>query len=121
MNSRLMVHNFGKTPAREVKGGAAAHIGYHPLTDSDATRDFAEALYCPVINPGDSVPIYVETKQRTIEHLRENLGSAFHAYGIITYVDVFGESHQTDFSWQATERMIRKCQMERSIMGNDAT
>lgn len=105
-DGKVQVVNTGNTPARKVRIRKNAAILLNPIPDnfafplSDESQDTAYASIAPhrdyIVTA--VVPDFVPDGE--VAAIKEMNGKALCVWGVITYEDVFGETHTTKFGQQ---------------------
>jgi hypothetical protein len=121
------ITNSGKTPARAVEGDVVATVlnrGEEPALGDFSIGHPHNRLYVGVVFPGAPIPItmalthYGPKTGETIvpdDALRQDIANGYRFilfYGRLTYYDVFGIQHWTQFctgSGNAMQNNLKKC------------
>lgn len=122
ITARIIVRNFGSTPAQNITSKVAGVVREFPSQTFDGRGPEPKSQICPAtIHPGSEFDLFAGTKIRSIEALLDG-DDGFYVYGSIEYDDFDGDHHETNFCYRGTQStLVNKGQMRVSFEGNNAT
>jgi hypothetical protein len=121
-SAKIIIKNFGQSPAYDVSISVKIAPGDYPLTISLPEPDSMPGR--GVLHPGEEIsitgwgdnPLGDESGRLQTEHRTRRL----YLYGMITYRDIFQKGHTTHFRLHTAGRGATVQPFEYSHKGNDA-
>lgn len=122
LSAKIILQNFGSTPAQEVTARIAGCVGDFPSSVLDGNHPEPENQICPgSLHPGAEFDLYASADIIDQSALFEG-HHGFYVYGRVNYTDFDGDQHTTNFCYRGTEStLMNKGEMRVSFEGNDAT
>lgn len=122
ITARVIISNFGSTPAQNIVTKVAGVVREFPSQVLDGTGPAPEPQICPTtLHPGSEFEIFAGTTIRSVEAMFEG-NDGFYVYGSVQYDDFDGDHHETNFCFRGTEStLMNKGEMRVSFEGNNAT
>ena len=118
----FVVKNHGQTPAHVLEHWTQLCVSEFPLTQSLAAPSADRLIVKTVVHPGNDRLIIEDMPLHPEELAAIESGThAWYAWGCVTYTDVFGEPHSTQFCFFVNKEALALQRWAHYKDGNEAT